>query len=61
MGYLLRRRDPLDRRSRRIELTPRGHDARQTMRSTVSTIEDELGRDLGPARLALLKEVPSWS
>ena len=57
MGYLVRRRDPLDRRSRRIELTRRGRDARQTMRTTVSTIEDELGRDLRPARLALLKEL----
>jgi DNA-binding MarR family transcriptional regulator len=57
MGYLVRRRDPLDLRSRRIELTGRGRDARQTMRATVSNIEDELGRDLGPARLVLLKEL----
>lgn len=57
LGYLVRQDDPDDGRSRRVELTERGHAAQQTMRAAMSTFEAELERDLGRADFAQLKEL----
>jgi DNA-binding MarR family transcriptional regulator len=46
-GYVRRADDPDDRRSRRIELTDRGEQVRQTIRATVADIETELAGELG--------------
>ncbi len=46
-GYLRRANDPDDRRSRRVELTDRGEQVRQTIRATVADIEGELAGELG--------------
>jgi DNA-binding MarR family transcriptional regulator len=49
LGYLARRPDPDDHRSRQVHLTGRGRDVAMTMRATVSEIEAEwtalLGRE----------------
>ena len=49
LGYVERRPDAGDQRSRRVHLTPRGREAGQTMRDAVSELEAEwsalLGRD----------------
>jgi DNA-binding MarR family transcriptional regulator len=47
LGYLERRPDADDQRSRRIHLTPRGREVAQTMRGAVSAIEDEWSGVLG--------------
>ena len=41
LGYLTRRDDPEDRRSKRVHLTARGHAVVQTIRRTIRRIEDE--------------------
>jgi DNA-binding MarR family transcriptional regulator len=55
LGYLIRRRDPDDLRSRRVHLTPRGEAVVRTIRATVREIEEELERELGAERFAQLK------
>jgi DNA-binding MarR family transcriptional regulator len=49
LGYLERRPDPDDQRSRRVHLTPRGRDVAATMRRAVTELEAEwrglLGED----------------
>ncbi|HEY2564270.1 MAG TPA: MarR family transcriptional regulator [Acidimicrobiales bacterium] len=55
LGYLVRRVDPEDKRSRRIELTDRGMAAREILRTTVSAIENDMARELGPKEFAQLK------
>jgi DNA-binding MarR family transcriptional regulator len=55
LGYLVRRVDPEDKRSRRIELTDRGMAARDELRTTVSAIENDMARELGPEEFAQLK------
>ena len=55
LGYLVRRVDPEDKRSRRIELTDRGMAARDKLRTTVSAIENDMARELGPEEFAQLK------
>jgi DNA-binding MarR family transcriptional regulator len=55
LGYLVRRVDPQDKRSRRIELTDRGLAARDALRTTVSAIEKDLARELGPKEFDQLK------
>jgi DNA-binding MarR family transcriptional regulator len=55
LGYLVRRVDPEDKRSRRIELTDRGMAARDILRTTVSAIENDMARELGPEEFAQLK------
>jgi len=55
LGYLVRRDDPTDKRSRRIELTERGVAVRQVMRDSVLGIEAELERELGRDRLVELR------
>jgi DNA-binding MarR family transcriptional regulator len=57
LGYLVRRDDPEDKRSRRIDLTERGHGLRRIMRESVAGIEAELERDLGPHQLADLRHL----
>jgi DNA-binding MarR family transcriptional regulator len=56
-GYLVRRGDPDDRRSRRIEVTERGNAVGRTIRATVSEIEGELEHQLGRERFAQLREL----
>ena len=57
LGYLERRDDPDDLRSRRIHLTPRGRSAGLTMREAVTEVEREWERRLGAKRMALLREL----
>jgi DNA-binding MarR family transcriptional regulator len=57
LGYLTRRDDPEDRRSKRIHLTERGHAVVRTIRRTVRRIEAELQEELGPARFVRLREL----
>ena len=54
-GYLERRADPDDRRSRRIVLTERGESAGWAMREAVMDVEREWETTLGPARFAQLR------
>ena len=57
LGYLIRRDDPEDRRSKRVHLTERGHAVVRTIRRTVRRIEAEWEQELGPARFAQLREL----
>ena len=57
LGYLERRDDPDDLRSRRIHLTPRGRSAGLTMREAVMEVEGDWERRLGAKRLGLLREL----
>lgn len=57
LGYLERRPDPDDQRSKRITLTPRGINAGLTIRDAVRAIEDEWARGLGAERFAELREL----
>ena len=54
-GYLERRADPDDRRSRRIVLTERGESAGLAMREAVTDVEREWETALGRARFAELR------
>lgn len=47
LGYLERRRDPDDQRSRRVHLTPRGREVAETMRTAVTELEAEWRTMLG--------------
>ena len=55
LGYLERRADPDDRRSKRVALTRRGELAAHTMRDAVGEIEQDWAKRLGPERLAELR------
>jgi DNA-binding MarR family transcriptional regulator len=55
LGYLERRADPGDQRSRRIYLTGRGRRAFNAMRDIVADVEAEWEQQLGPARFADLR------
>ena len=57
LGYLIRREDPEDRRSKRVHLTARGRDVVRTIRSTVGEIEEEWRHELGQERFARLREI----
>jgi DNA-binding MarR family transcriptional regulator len=57
LGYLQRRDDPTDKRSRRIELTKRGYAVRRVLRESVAGIEAELERELGHERLTELRQL----
>ncbi len=57
LGYLVRRDDPADKRSRRIELTKRGHAARSSLRDSVARIEADLERELGRSTLDHLRQL----
>ena len=54
-GYIERRSDPHDARSKRIVLTRRGESARDTIRAAVREVEEEWERELGAKRFATLK------
>lgn len=55
LGYVERRDDPDDLRSKRVHLTARGEALRRVIRRTVSTIEVELEAELGKASYAQLR------
>jgi DNA-binding MarR family transcriptional regulator len=57
LGYLERRADPDDRRSRRIALTPRGVGAVGVIREAVSEIETEWAEKLGTERFDELRNL----
>lgn len=56
-GYIERRPDPHDRRSRRIALTDRGRSLIPVIRSAVADTEREWAAALGEARFAQLREL----
>jgi DNA-binding MarR family transcriptional regulator len=56
-GYIERRPDPDDRRSRRIALTDRGRSLIPVIRSAVADTEREWAAALGEARFAQLREL----
>jgi DNA-binding MarR family transcriptional regulator len=55
LGYLERRADANDRRSRRIHLTPRGTSALWAIRGAVHDIERDWAEQLGAERFAQLR------
>jgi len=55
LGYIERRGDPDDARSKRIVLTKRGEAARQVIRAAVGDVERDWARQLGARRFATLK------
>jgi len=55
LGYVSRRADPHDLRSKRVDLTPRGEALRRAIRRTVTKIEEELEAELGEASYAQLR------
>jgi DNA-binding MarR family transcriptional regulator len=55
LGYLERRPDPADLRSKRIALTPRGVSMGVAMREAVGEIEAAWARRLGPERFSELR------
>ena len=57
LGYLERRPDPDDRRSKRIALTKRGISAVPVIRDAVSEIQQEWGAALGAKHFALLRNL----
>ena len=57
LGYLDRRDDPDDLRSKRVHLTPRGEALRRAIRRTVTKIEAELEAELGEASYAQLRSL----
>ena len=59
LGYLKRRADPHDLRSKRVTLTRRGESVVQTMREAVGEIEREWEQRLGPRRFAELRTLLS--
>ena len=57
LGYLTRRDDPEDRRSKRIHLTERGHAVARTIRRTSAGSRPSGSEELGAARFAQLREL----
>jgi DNA-binding MarR family transcriptional regulator len=55
LGYLERRPDPEDLRSKRIVLTPRGTSAILVIRDAVAEMETAWSKRLGPKRFAQLR------
>jgi DNA-binding MarR family transcriptional regulator len=54
-GYLERDADPEDGRSKRINLTPRGHDAIGVIRQAVTEMENRWAKQLGRERFNQLR------
>ena len=54
-GYLQRRDDSADQRSKRIHLTSRGHRAVRAIREIVTEVEGEWEQQLGPNQFADLR------
>jgi DNA-binding MarR family transcriptional regulator len=57
LGYLERRPDPDDLRSKRIVLTPRGTSAILVIRDAVAEMETAWSKRLGPKRFAQLRRL----
>jgi len=57
LGYLERRADPDDRRSKRVALTQRGRAAISVIREAVSDIEATWAQQLGSKRFAQLRKL----
>ena len=57
LGYLERRPDPDDLRSKRVALTARGKSAVRVIREAVAEIEASWAQQLGPKRLAQLRQL----
>jgi DNA-binding MarR family transcriptional regulator len=57
LGYLERRPDPEDLRSKRIVLTPRGTSAILVIRDAVAEMETAWSKRLGPKRFAQLRRL----
>jgi DNA-binding MarR family transcriptional regulator len=57
LGYLVRRPDPGDRRSKRVYLTDRGWAVARTIRGTVRDIEREWEHELGAERFTELRDL----
>lgn len=57
LGYVERRDDPGDQRSKHVHLTERGQALRSVIRRTVTTIERELEDELGTAPYAQLRKL----
>ena len=57
LGYLERRPDPDDLRSKRVALTPRGASAIEVIREAVGDVESAWSERLGPTRFAQLREL----
>jgi DNA-binding MarR family transcriptional regulator len=57
LGYLTRDDDPQDQRFKRVHLTERGHAAARAIRHSVTQIEAELERELGPAQFDQLRQL----
>lgn len=57
LGYLERRPDPEDLRSKRIALTSRGSSVAQVIRETVGEVEREWAEQLGRERFDQLREL----
>ena len=57
LGYLERRPDPDDLRSKRIALTARGNSAGRVIREAVAEIEASWAQQLGSKRLAELRQL----
>lgn len=57
LGYLERRPDPDDLRSKRIVLTERGVAAVRVIREAVAEVEAAWARQLGPERFVQLREL----
>jgi DNA-binding MarR family transcriptional regulator len=55
LGYLERREDPADGRSKRVYLTERGQATRQAIRAAVREVEEEWARELGTEDLEQLR------
>jgi DNA-binding MarR family transcriptional regulator len=57
LGYLERRPDPDDLRSKRVALTPRGTSAIGVIREAVGEVETAWAKQLGPRRFAELRNL----
>jgi DNA-binding MarR family transcriptional regulator len=57
LGYVDRRDDPDDQRSKRVHLTRRGQALRAAIRRTVTAIEQELEDELGASSYAQLRRL----
>src|SRR5262245_13715608 len=57
LGYLDRRPDPDDLRSKRINLTARGNSAIRVIREAVAEIETSWSQQLGTKRFAQLRQL----
>ena len=57
LGYLERRPDPDDLRSKRVALTKRGTSVAMVMREAVAEVEREWAEQLGPRRFGQLRDL----